>query len=90
MVCVLGLALAVPYLLAYHLAARLAEGQLELELLVHKHVYPCLLLCVAAVGVCVWQCSQLRNLFVKIRNDHYLIGRKLVNYVAQHSRATSL
>lgn len=75
----LGLALAVPYVLADIIATVIhadAMGRLKIV----RCIYPTLLIIAIVVGVVVVQIRQFRKFYVNIKNDKYLVGQRLVNY----------
>ncbi len=75
----LGLSLALPYIAAHSLAPLVIDDAAVL-VGVQRRIYPFLLLLFAAVGLAVLQLKQLRKLYEHIKNDRYLVGRRLVNY----------
>ncbi|KAM3720699.1 E3 ubiquitin-protein ligase [Dirofilaria immitis] len=52
----------------------------EEQIIFLRYSYPATLLCVFCVYFVYWQCSKLKALAEKIRNDKYLVGTQLVNY----------
>lgn len=74
-----GLALAVPYATAYGIIP-LVVASPHLRNLIARRLYPFLLLIMLVVGVIVFQIRQFRKLYEHIKNDKYLVGRRLVNY----------
>ncbi|XP_037556386.1 E3 ubiquitin-protein ligase MARCHF6-like [Dermacentor silvarum] len=85
-VVVLGLALAVPYLLATSLVPAFGSS-VETQNLVLRRIYPSLLALCAFVAFMVFQVRQFCRLYEHIKNDKYLVGRRLVNY--EHRRPAS-
>jgi E3 ubiquitin-protein ligase MARCH6 len=78
-VTTLGLSLSLPYLLSHGLApALIAPG--PVLVLVQRRIYPALLLSTALVVFFTVQARQFRKLVEHIKNDRYLVGRRLVNY----------
>jgi len=75
----LGLSLSIPYLLAHGLAPLLITSEATL-VLVQRRIYPALLLSTALVVFFTVQARQFRKLVEHIKNDRYLVGRRLVNY----------
>jgi len=75
----LGLALAVPYVAAHGVVPILISDT-ELVTLIQRRIYPSLLLMILSVGLIVLQLKQFRKLYEHIKNDRYLVGRRLVNY----------
>lgn len=81
-----GLALAIPYVLAYTVVP-LFVTSLQTRNLIARRLYPfLLLLCVVGVVV-VLQIRQFKKLYEHIKNDKYLVGQRLVNY--DHRKAKS-
>ncbi|KAL3181320.1 hypothetical protein MRX96_008815 [Rhipicephalus microplus] len=85
-VVVLGLALAVPYLLATSLVPAFGSS-METQNLVLRRIYPSLLALCAFMAFMVFQVRQFCRLYEHIKNDKYLVGRRLVNY--EHRRPAS-
>lgn len=75
----LSLALAVPYAVA-HTFVPLIVTSPQLRNLVARRVYPFLLLISLVVGIVTFQIRQFAKLYEHIKNDKYLVGRRLVNY----------
>lgn len=74
-----GLALAVPYILAYSVVPMFVSN-LQMRNVIARRLYPCLLL-ISVVGVVVvLQIRQFKKLYEHIKNDKYLVGQRLVNY----------
>ena len=80
----LGLALALPYLLAHGLAPLLVTSRPAL-VLIQRRIYPALLLSTALLVFFTVQARQFKKLVEHIKNDRYLVGRRLVNYNHQVS-----
>lgn len=75
----LSLALAIPYAVAHTLVPLLVNSP-QLRNVVARRVYPSLLLFSLVVGVVTFQIRQFTKLYEHIKNDKYLVGRRLVNY----------
>jgi len=75
----LGLALALPYVVAHGVVPVLISD-VELVIFIQRRIYPSLLLLIAVFGLIVLQLKQFRKLYEHIKNDRYLVGRRLVNY----------
>lgn len=75
----LGLALAVPYAIAHGLAPLLVSS-LYKRILIARSIYPSLLVLVIVILMVTFQVRQFRRLYAHIRDDKYLVGRRLVNY----------
>ncbi len=83
----LGLALALPYVTAHSLAALVISDPVVL-VGIQRRIYPFLLLLFAIGGVAALQLRQFRKLYEHIKNDRYLVGRRLVNYNHPNSQAS--
>jgi len=75
----LGLSLAVPYVIAHGLVP-LVVADMEVVISVQRRIYPFLLLTVLFVFLLVLQFRQFTKLVEHIKNDRYLVGKRLVNY----------
>ncbi|KAG7209966.1 hypothetical protein KM043_011555 [Ampulex compressa] len=78
-ICYFGLALAVPYAVAYGIVP-LFVSKLRTQVLIARHLYPFLLLVSLVCVVIYFQVRQFQKLYEHIKNDKYLVGRRLVNY----------
>ena len=78
-VTTLGLSLCLPYLLSHGLAPALISSEATL-ILVQRRIYPALLFSSALVIFFTVQARQFKKLVEHIKNDRYLVGRRLVNY----------
>ncbi|CAB3989401.1 E3 ubiquitin- ligase MARCH6 isoform X1 [Paramuricea clavata] len=78
----LMLMITTPYVAA-NLFIPLLVPSREIQLLFIRQVYPFLLAVVLLLGGLVFQGKQFQRLYEHIKNDKYLIGRRLVNY--EHS-----
>lgn len=78
-VVVLGLALSVPYVIANSLVPMFGATPETINL-VKRRIYPAFLAILILVGVFIFQMKQFRRLYEHIKNDKYLVGRRLVNY----------
>merc|ERR1712079_158988 len=74
----LGLALAVPYVIAHGIVPLICND-FETVVFIQRRIYPSSLI--------ILQLKQFRKLYEHIKNDRYLVGRRLVNY--NHSRGSS-
>merc|ERR1712025_642183 len=77
--CVSTLALSLPYLLSHGIAPQLISSETTL-ILVQRRIYPALLFSSALVIFFTVQARQFKKLVEHIKNDRYLVGRRLVNY----------
>lgn len=83
-----GLALAVPYAAAYGIVP-LVVASPHLRNLIARRLYPFLLLVTLVGGVVMFQVRQFRKLYEHIKNDKYLVGRRLVNYDHRRHKSPS-
>lgn len=74
----LGLSLAVPYLLVWSLS--FFGSTPEVQTLVLRQIYPSLLFATFVIYLVVWQVNKFCRLYEHIKNDKYLVGKRLVNY----------
>ncbi|MPC16067.1 E3 ubiquitin-protein ligase MARCH6 [Portunus trituberculatus] len=58
----------------------LLVGQTALPILVERRIYPALLIITLLSSLIVMQVVQFTRLYEHIKNDKYLVGRRLVNY----------
>uniref|UniRef100_A0A1B6ML90 E3 ubiquitin-protein ligase MARCHF6 n=2 Tax=Graphocephala atropunctata TaxID=36148 RepID=A0A1B6ML90_9HEMI len=75
----LSLALAVPYAVAHSLVPLFVVSP-QLRNVIARRVYPLVLLISVVVGIITFQIRQFAKLYEHIKNDKYLVGRRLVNY----------
>merc|ERR1719193_1301201 len=75
----LGLSLSIPYLLSHGLAPAIISSPTVLIAL-QRRIYPLLLLITALAVFFTVQARQFKKLVEHIKNDRYLVGRRLVNY----------
>ncbi|XP_053988914.1 E3 ubiquitin-protein ligase MARCHF6 [Hylaeus anthracinus] len=78
-ICCFGLALAVPYAVAYGIVP-LVITHLEIQILIARHLYPFLVLVNLLYIAIYFQIRQFKKLYEHIKNDKYLVGQRLVNY----------
>jgi len=83
-----GLALAVPYATAYGIIPFVVTSP-HLRNLIARRLYPFLLLVTLVGGVIMFQIRQFRKLYEHIKNDKYLVGRRLVNYDHRRHKSPS-
>lgn len=74
-----SLALAVPYAVA-HSFVPLFVSSPQLRNVIARRVYPLVLLISVILGIVTFQIRQFAKLYEHIKNDKYLVGRRLVNY----------
>merc|ERR1719184_406604 len=75
----LGLSLSIPYLLSHGIAPAIISSPTVLIAL-QRRIYPLLLLVTALAVFFTVQARQFKKLVEHIKNDRYLVGRRLVNY----------
>lgn len=78
-ICCFGLALAIPYAVAYGIVP-LFVTNLQTQILIARRLYPFLLLVNLVCVVIYFQIRQFKKLYEHIKNDKYLVGQRLVNY----------
>ncbi|KAL2733842.1 E3 ubiquitin-protein ligase MARCH6 [Vespula squamosa] len=78
-ICCFGLALAVPYAVAYGIVPLLVTN-LQTQILIARRLYPFILLISLVCIVICFQIRQFKKLYEHIKNDKYLVGQRLVNY----------
>lgn len=78
-VIVLGLVLALPYISVVSIAP-LFGASFESQMLMLRRIYPFLLFASGIIYVCHWQFVKFSRLYEHIKNDKYLVGKRLVNY----------
>ncbi|RUS79521.1 hypothetical protein EGW08_012719 [Elysia chlorotica] len=76
----LGLALAVPYVIAYSIVPALGVN-FETQTFVVRRIYPFVLTMIMCCAILVFQVRQFRRLYNHIKDDKYLVGQRLVNYI---------
>ncbi|KAL0270601.1 UNVERIFIED_CONTAM: hypothetical protein PYX00_007956 [Menopon gallinae] len=79
-----SLALAVPYA-TIHSIVPLITSDAELKNGIARILYPCLLLAFILSCLIAFQIRQFKKLYEHIKNDKYLVGKRLVNY--DHTRS---
>uniref|UniRef100_A0A2H8TP69 RING-type E3 ubiquitin transferase n=2 Tax=Melanaphis sacchari TaxID=742174 RepID=A0A2H8TP69_9HEMI len=78
-IAVLSLFLAVPYVIAYSVTPIIFKNH-GTRLLIARRIYPAIMLTMAIVKGMMMQVRQFKRLYEHIKNDKYLVGRRLVNY----------
>ncbi|XP_041375877.1 E3 ubiquitin-protein ligase MARCHF6-like [Gigantopelta aegis] len=86
---VLGMSLAVPYVIAKSVVPAFGVD-FETENQVARHIYPFLLAVIGFVSMFVFQLRQFKRLYNHIKDDKYLVGQRLVNYVSNPKRSRPL
>ncbi|KAG5678025.1 hypothetical protein PVAND_007733 [Polypedilum vanderplanki] len=79
-----GLALAVPYVIAHSIMPIFFTNQMT-RVLISRRIYPFFLIVIIVCAIIVFQIKQFKKLYIAIKNDKYLVGKRLVNY-DQHQR----
>jgi len=75
----LGLALALPYIVAHSIVPFFVPNH-QYRALIARRAYPSCLIFIILMVFSVWQLRQFKRLYEHIKNDKYLVGRRLVNY----------
>ncbi|CAG2108547.1 unnamed protein product [Medioppia subpectinata] len=78
-VVTLGLILALPYI-AVNSIFPLFGMALQMQNLMNRRIHPLLLLGTGIIYLIHWQIHKFYRLYEHIKNDKYLVGRRLVNY----------
>ncbi|XP_067651027.1 E3 ubiquitin-protein ligase MARCHF6-like [Haliotis asinina] len=78
-VCVLGMSLSVPYVIAKSIVPALGVDE-ETQNMTMRRIYPFLLTVIVIVAGFTFQLRQFRRLYNHIKDDKYLVGQRLVNY----------
>lgn len=78
-ICCFGLALAIPYAMAYGILPLLIT-HLETQILIARRLYPSIVLASFLYIAIYFQIRQFKKLYEHIKNDKYLVGKRLVNY----------
>lgn len=87
-VACLSLALAIPYAIAHTFVPMVVTSPL-MRNLIARRIYPFLLLISFVLAVVTFQIHQFAKLYEHIKNDKYLVGRRLVNYHHHKSSTAS-
>jgi len=85
-IAVLSLFLAVPYVVAYSIVPLIVNDE-SFKLLIARRIYPTLMLMMVVIKCMMMQVRQFKRLYEHIKNDKYLVGRRLVNY--NHTNSVS-
>lgn len=80
-----GLALAVPYVIAHSIMPMFFTSQMT-RVLIARRIYPFFLIIIIVCAIIVFQIKQFKKLYVAIKNDKYLVGKRLVNYDHQRQK----
>lgn len=80
-----GLALAVPYVIAHSIMPMFFTSQMT-RVLIARRIYPFFLIIIIVCAIVVFQIKQFKKLYVAIKNDKYLVGKRLVNYDHQRQK----
>lgn len=84
-----GLALAIPYATAHGIVPLLISN-FQLKNIIVRRLYPCLLIAFLGVVIVIFQIRQFKKLYEHIKNDKYLVGKRLVNYDHRRSKTGSV
>lgn len=85
-VIVLGLVLALPYISVVSIAP-LFSATFETQTLMLRRIYPFLLFASGIIYMLHWQIRKFTALYDHIKNDKYLVGKRLVNYDPNRPKA---
>lgn len=80
-----GLSLAVPYVIAHSIMPMFFTNQFT-RVMIARRIYPFFLIIIIACIIIVFQIKQFKKLYVAIKNDKYLVGKRLVNYDHQRQK----
>lgn len=75
----LGLTLTIPYLAVVTLSP-LFGLTYESQTVILRRIYPSLLVAAGVMYLIHWQINKFIRLYEHIKNDKYLVGKRLVNY----------
>ncbi|CAA9997117.1 unnamed protein product [Nesidiocoris tenuis] len=75
----LAIFLAVPYVVAHSIVPIFVHDAF-LRVVFARRVYPSVLVLAIIIGLVSFQLKQFAKLYEHIKNDKYLVGRRLVNY----------
>lgn len=83
----LGLSLAAPYV-SVLLVSSMFGMNFDTTTIILRRIYPSLLFASLVIFLIHWQISKFRRLYEHIKNDKYLVGRRLVNYDPKAKKPT--
>lgn len=83
-----SLALAVPYA-TMHSILPLIISDAKLRNVIGRMLHPCLLVVFILSCLIAFQIRQFKKLYEHIKNDKYLVGKRLVNYDHTKSKGSS-
>lgn len=75
----LSIFLAVPYIVAHSIVPMFVHDAF-FQIIVARSIYPSVLVLAVVIGLVTFQIKQFIKLYEHIKNDKYLVGRRLVNY----------
>lgn len=78
-VSIFGLLLLVPVLACDMILPQLDITE-EMEIFIYRRIHPGLFVLFGALWFIVYQIRKVANIYEHIRNDKYLVGRRLINY----------
>uniref|UniRef100_H2ZAW2 RING-type E3 ubiquitin transferase n=1 Tax=Ciona savignyi TaxID=51511 RepID=H2ZAW2_CIOSA len=76
---VLTMCLAVPYIIG-RLIPKLCNTHESLTAFFHWRAYPLLIFCASFICFCIFEIKQFQRLCDRIKNERYLIGKRLIDY----------
>lgn len=80
-----GLALSIPYVIAHSIMPIFFTNQMT-RVLIARRIYPFFLIVIIVCAIIVFQIKQFKKLYIAIKNDKYLVGKRLVNYDHQRQK----
>lgn len=84
----LGLALSIPCILSRSIAPLFISNP-DYLILIDRRIYPVSLFIFSFVVLLVFQMRQFKRLYERIRNDKYLVGKRLINFERNLASKTS-
>ncbi|XP_054719547.1 E3 ubiquitin-protein ligase MARCHF6-like isoform X2 [Uloborus diversus] len=75
----LGLSLSIPYIISWSIVPMFTSS-FELQNAIYRRIYPAMLTLFIISMVISFQIRQFFRLYEHIKNDKYLVGKRLVNY----------
>jgi len=82
----LGFILSTPYVIIYGLLPWFGIS-FETQNLLIRRIYPFLLIASGLIYLIHWQINKFYRLYEHIKNDKYLVGKRLVNYDPNKSKS---
>lgn len=81
---ILSLSLAIPYVIAYSMVPLIVKSE-TLRLLIARRIYQIFMLMIVIIYGIMILVHKYKRLCVQIKNDKYLVGKRLVNYNSKTS-----